>query len=403
MEQPTHALATLTSEPLTFRVKRQAQESFVAPTVLEAANNGTGPLDPINALRGATVRVRYDGMQTTDILIVDWNGGAMDANWQSAQAAGSVFGYVDFLVPVSVAAASQGKSVTIVYAVVRNGQPRSSLPLELAVGELAVGELSAPTVPEAPDKTLDLATFTGDARVVAQPWPLIAQGQRYWIKVSGELENGNAYFFYVAQNLSVTANEEKAGLDQPLLRAELEKFKNGTNLEIELSVAFDSSTPRRFPNLNIMLFNAVVTPVGENFKSFRSQVLVVGQTLTSVTGITITPEAVGCKGGSCTTLWPVPDYPLYVVDGSIIRFNGVNRARMLTVGYSNISTVGHFVELFGDSGRIGHLILPLADSNTARVDIPSTNNAPILYARIHCVREEAYTDKGFIVHYLIWG
>ncbi|MEA5670552.1 hypothetical protein VA602_04300 [Pseudomonas sp. MH2] len=400
MEQPTHTLAASTSEPLTFRVTRQAQESFIAPTVLEAANNGTGPLDPIDALRGATVRVRYDGMQTTDILVVDWDGGATAANWQSAQEAGSVVGYVDFLVPVSVVAASQGKSVTIVYVVLRNGQPRSSQPLELAVGELAVGELNEPTVPEAPDKTLDLAAFAGDARVVVQPWPLIAQGQRYWIKVSGELENGSAYFFYVAQNLPVTEDEEKAGLDKPLLRAELEKFKDGANLEIELSVAFDHLTPRQFPNLTIVLLKAIT--VMEDFRSFSAQQLVVGNPLTSVTGVIITPEIVTCKRDKCTALWIDSSAPLHMADGSIIKFTAGNRARTLTVGYHYLHTVGHYVELFGASGRMVSYTLPASGYATVEVDIHSTNNAPILFVRVRSVREAGEDDTGFLIDYLIW-
>jgi hypothetical protein len=72
--------------------------------VLEAPND---TLDPIDARNGATVRVQYEGMQTTDILAVAWTGSSQADTWERAKF-GSAFGHVDFAVPVSVVAASQG-------------------------------------------------------------------------------------------------------------------------------------------------------------------------------------------------------------------------------------------------------------------------------------------------------
>ncbi|QXI36894.1 hypothetical protein [Pseudomonas xantholysinigenes] len=247
MEHPAHTLATLkvasTSKPLTFQVKRQAQEHFVAPTVLEAANNGNGPLDPSKATSGATVRVKYDPMQTSDTLVVTWSGVNQADSWKSKSENGSTSGHVDFTVPVSVVAASQGKTIEVAYAVVRNGQPSQSLPLALKVGELPLTELPKPMVPEADQQTyvLDLNSFEGDAKVTVIPWKLMAEKQRYWIKVKGTLENDLTHEFEVASAKSVTSTMVSRGLDELLTRLQLEKLKHDSPLDISVKVTFDGS------------------------------------------------------------------------------------------------------------------------------------------------------------------
>ncbi|MGH8440074.1 MAG: hypothetical protein ACRERW_13610, partial [Pseudomonas sp.] len=246
---------TATAQALSFLVKRQLAENLVEPTVREASG---GMLNPIQARNGATVRVAYSGMLANDVLTVDWQGEGGADSYQSAQQNGSTFGYVDFAIPVSVVAASQRKTITVRYAVIRGGNPGLlSKPLALVVGELSQGVLPTPVVPEANAGTLDLATFQGNATVNIQPWPLIATGQRYWIKVSGTLENGTAHNFYAAQSQIVSDSEVGAGLSRPLARSELNKLKGDSSLVIEVSVSFDGVTDqagaRAFPVLSLTL------------------------------------------------------------------------------------------------------------------------------------------------------
>jgi hypothetical protein len=262
MEHPTHTLATLkvasTSKPLTFQVKRQAQEHFVAPTALEAANNGNGPLDPIKATSGATVRVKYDGMLTSDTLVVTWNGVNQADSWKSESENGSTSGHVDFTVPVSVVAASQGKNIQVVYAVVRNGQPdKLSLPLELSVTVLSADQLTAPHVPQAKDGVLDLNTFDGDASITVfnangkYVWPLWDQGQTYWIVLEGIQQDGKNYKYYLANPEWLKEAEGTAGLNVKLPRMEFEKLKPDSTLTVTLKVGFAKgsleSEAREFP------------------------------------------------------------------------------------------------------------------------------------------------------------
>ncbi|MGH8437552.1 MAG: hypothetical protein ACRERW_00535 [Pseudomonas sp.] len=248
---------TATAQALVFLIKRQLAQNLVAPTVREASGN---TLNPIQARNGATVRVAYTGMLPGDILAVDWQGEGGADSYQSAQQNGSAFGYVDFDIPVSVVAASQGKTISVRYAVVRGGNPGLlSEPLALVVGELRQGDLPIPTVPEASAGTLDLTTFQGNARVNVQPWPLIAKGQRYWIVVRGTLVNGDSYDFYVAQNQLVDENHVSNGLSMTMLRSELEKLRSASPLSVEVKVAFDGgtneATARVFPTLALTLLN----------------------------------------------------------------------------------------------------------------------------------------------------
>jgi hypothetical protein len=222
---------------LNLPIRRKAPDNFVAPTVLEAVG---ATLDPYNALNGATVRVAYEGMLTTDKIGVAWINPATSQPYIDQQD-GSASGEVHFDIPVSVVAASQGQTIEVVYAVVRGGNPGvPSESLYLQVSELEQRYLPPPVVPEADaSDTLDLAAFEGDASVTVAAWPLIALGQRYWIKVSGTLNSSMPHSFYVARNRVPTASEVEAGLDKPMLRTELENLKDSTALTVEMKVAFD--------------------------------------------------------------------------------------------------------------------------------------------------------------------
>ena len=245
------------SRPLTFKVTRSAETDYPKPSVLQATDDR---LDPINTLNGATVRAQYPAMLPSDILAADWFGSTTASSWQSDQQPGNLFGYVDFQAPVSVVAASQGKTVTLRYAVVRSGQAaRLSLPLLLAVGTLAQTHLPAPVIPQAnaTTKVLDLNNFAGNAQVKVEPWPLIAVGQRVWARVDGTLENGSPHTFYLARGVEVIAEQVTAGLDLVLPRAQLENLRNGSELEVILNVGYDQdqdeSAARTFPGLQLKL------------------------------------------------------------------------------------------------------------------------------------------------------
>ncbi|MNJ39334.1 Bacterial Ig-like domain (group 2) [compost metagenome] len=199
-----------------------------------------GTLDPNNARSGATVRVAYVGMLATDILAVDWRGEGVADSHQTEQKNGSLFGYVDFDIPVSVVAASQGKTIRVLYAVIRGANPAVlSQPLELPVSVLGQQHLPVPVVPQASGGTLDLSRFAADASATVEAWPLIAREQRYWITATGTLENGSAYSFYVVRGAVIDDTQVRDGVHAALLRRELEQLRNDSEITITIQVAFD--------------------------------------------------------------------------------------------------------------------------------------------------------------------
>lgn len=225
------------SRPLSFQVQRQADEDFVPPSVTQASS---GTLDPINALSGATVEVRYKGMLKTDILAVAWTGRNDADSLITDQQPGSDDGPVNFPIPAAIVAASQGKTITVIYAVARNGQPgKPSQELALRVNALPPTELPKPNVPEAQAGVLDLNNFSGDASISVAPWHFIAAGQRYWISVDATLANGLPYSFYPARAVEVSPAQVGTGLSVPLLRSELEKLAPDSALTITAKVSFD--------------------------------------------------------------------------------------------------------------------------------------------------------------------
>ncbi|QXI36896.1 hypothetical protein [Pseudomonas xantholysinigenes] len=324
MEHPAHTLATLkvasTSKPLTFQVKRQAQEHFVAPTVLEAANNGNGPLDPSKATSGATVRVKYDPMQTSDTLVVTWSGVNQADSWKSKSENGSTSGHVDFTVPVSVVAASQGKTIEVAYAVVRNGQPNPSVPLKLLVSTLAQQELPTPEVPQAKDGVLDLTAFSGAATVkvlksTGSVWPLWAEKQTYWIVLEGTQTDGKEYTYYLANKEVLSEAQGRAGLNIELPRTQLERLKHNSTLTVTLKVGYD---PSGIEN------DARVFPVADYTVS---SVVKLCEDFTSAPIGSKFPDDVWTKIPSGTSIMPSPGSAPPYPDAQIVDYGGSSALR----------------------------------------------------------------------------
>ncbi|MGW7775660.1 hypothetical protein ACTWM0_22310 [Pseudomonas machongensis] len=284
-----------TSAPLTFKVSRPVQTEYPAPSVLEAVND---TLEPINARNGATVRVAYPGMLTSDTLAVAWLGSNQADSWESEQKPGSTFGRVDFSVPASVVAASQGTVVQVLYAVVQAGKAGvPSLPLALTVGELAQADLPMPAIPQAnpTTRTLDLSSFAGNASATVAAWPLIAAGQRFWVRIDGTLENGSAHRFHAASAQTVTEAQVGQGLDVAVLRTELEKLRHDSEVSVTVSVAFDGASnealAKVFPVATYTLEKlVVVTPTIDSVTDDKGKAVPRGGSTVSTT-LTLSGQA----------------------------------------------------------------------------------------------------------------
>ena len=177
-------------------------------------------------------------MLDSDILGINWNGDGDFPNLPGNQA----LGYVDFPIDVPRVAPTVGKTVDAFYSVGRNGGYDISLHLPLTVLDFLDPEVELPTpdVTELLAGVLDLTVFNGDAHVTVAAWPLINEGQLFWLQGVGILADGvTAYTIKLAERERVTKAESIAGVARTLARSELEKLAEGDTLDIYMKVAFD--------------------------------------------------------------------------------------------------------------------------------------------------------------------
>jgi hypothetical protein len=227
---------TQNSASTTYQIKAAIAATYPAPTVKDAPS---GVLDPMTALAGATMTVAYADMLLTDTIVPIWDGKNDVVAWQLGNASKSV----DFLIPINVVAASLGKTFGVSYGVLRGTEVLSSDELPLTVSPLPDSELgkSRPVVTEADQTTneLDLNSFVGVAHVVVPKWPLIAAGQTVWLTVTGP---DGVPTLKLLEAYPIIAVDESNGIMQDIVRAELEKFSNGSEMRVEFKVAFDGAT-----------------------------------------------------------------------------------------------------------------------------------------------------------------
>jgi hypothetical protein len=225
-------------------------------------------LNPIDAPNGATARVAYTPMLSTDNIMLVWDGN--DAMIGSQP--GSASGTVDFAIPAGVVAESLGKTVEFFYEIRRDGKVWPSKSLQLTVLPLDGADLAAstPAVDESSNGALDLNAFEGDAHVSVAKWPLAAVGQRVWLTVRGP--NG-VPTLKLLQAHPIDSTQANEGIHrQPISRADLERLKPGDQMRIEFRVAFDGGSGEQsavqFPVLALTI-NAGFTEIYERFHDYN--------------------------------------------------------------------------------------------------------------------------------------
>jgi len=210
----------------------EAELELKPPTVVQAPD---GTLNPMDAISGATVVVSYDDMQPTDTIGLSWNG--LD-NLVSTQP-GNAIGSVTFTVPASAVAAVIGKTIPVLYAVVRNGVAKPSWELPLTVETLADSVLEAPRILQATDDlNLDVSALTGDADLTVRPWPFIEVEQQISLRFEGTKEDGTAYNWAhpTWQDFPIGSAGEPT---TTVALGDLKALKDGSRLTLIFAVSFD--------------------------------------------------------------------------------------------------------------------------------------------------------------------
>ena len=129
--------------------------NYPLPLVVEAPS---GVLKPEDAENGATVRVTYV-MLDTDLIFLSWDG-RVDL---LAPKLGHSSGAVEFLVPSAAVDDARGKTIEVIYTVLRSGSAEPSIALDLVVD--IDRRYPQPLVVEADDGVLDPSNAVNGATV----------------------------------------------------------------------------------------------------------------------------------------------------------------------------------------------------------------------------------------------
>jgi hypothetical protein len=213
--------------------------NLVAPTL------SIYPLDYENT---ASVTVDYDGMNGTHRIHLQWiyPDGSMAT---IAAKDGLDGGRVDFAISQKILADSVGKTITLRYIAVINGDEVDSFVQTLTVQPLRESDLPRPLINGiAHNGTLDLNTFTGNATASLAKWRLSAQGQRVWLRCSSVGVDD----LPVLDGVAITSAEAANGLvNKAVLRSWLAALPDNRQITVTCNVSFDGSaveaTAQEFP------------------------------------------------------------------------------------------------------------------------------------------------------------
>jgi hypothetical protein len=235
------------------------QNTFPAPTVPEAP---TGTLNPTLGTSGIHVEVVYPGMTVSDIIGLSFNG-----NDRFEAQNGSMFGKVTFDVPMTDVATAIGKTVDVIYAVVRPAGTSISSALKLIVTPIPESQLAGPRIDPSDGGVIDVSALTVDADVSVAAWPLIATEQRIWLK----LEGSTVLDLPAWQGFPITSTGDQS-TKIPL--SYLKSLADGSSLKLVFEVSFDGGATRQafplttytikaLPELKSITIDKVTNSMGE--------------------------------------------------------------------------------------------------------------------------------------------
>jgi len=241
IKRPGDPEPTYLESPYTnIRVGPLTGDQLLRPRVTEADENDE--LDPMHALAGATVEVpAYLGMAIGDQIKVTWDGGPGPGT-VSIPVTVSMVGPLSVKVPAGAVAYSVGWYVLVSYEVIRASQSAviyspSRLILELGFYD---DELTVPRITQAPNGVLDLSTASDPVRMVIERWPLIAPGQRVWLRLEGIAADGTPMVVTIAHAVSLNDADVQGSLSFTCPKSEFARLRNGSRLKVVFKVAWDA-------------------------------------------------------------------------------------------------------------------------------------------------------------------
>ncbi|MBC3304372.1 hypothetical protein H0Z09_24865 [Pseudomonas sp. SWRI18] len=209
------------------------------PDLIESTlcSDGEHALNPTNSKNGGHVKAVYDGMTKGDIVCASVFGEGFAPVSLGCTTVQSEEPAALFDLPAWIIATFFKKSLKLIYSVQFGSHPPQTSP-ERVVKVLAP-QLTKPCIEQATGRTLDLKTFKDDATVMVPIWDYAAVGQCVWVWITGTLEDGTTYQFYILMDEPFTADWLANGIDATIPRAELQKLADCSDFKLHGAVSFD--------------------------------------------------------------------------------------------------------------------------------------------------------------------
>jgi hypothetical protein len=260
------------SETLTITITGSAASELKPPTLVGAGSE----IEPLAFPDGVTARVDYPDAQDGDQARLVVEGRPLLGSPVFAPIGFNKNKRANFLLKPAVLAANHGRTVKLYWELLRAGGSQPSVAADVIVQPIAHGhwQLPVPRIAQALGDTLDMGAFIGPAQAVCKPWAAMAAGQLRWFRLIGIDRSGSPYEILIANGAPVTAPEVLVGLDNTLPRAELERFKPGSAVTLELKVTFDGSNDESaavtYKTIDYKVFDSPATLL-EDFTSASPQ------------------------------------------------------------------------------------------------------------------------------------
>ncbi|WP_296246579.1 hypothetical protein [Pseudomonas sp. UBA4194] len=230
------------SQTVLVNVSNASSQPWPAPEVHDASGGPVNPWIPVRpgspGANSANFVLRDARLKINDVVAPFWRlpgGQDLAISWIRV----TVDGEAQAAIPVTVLAASVGKTVQVSYAVLRNNLPGpASAVLDLVVSPFPAGVLPAAKITKATEGnpgTLDVSALTADAEVKVAAWPLIHAAQHFWLEATGTLTAGGTTTLDLGSNEAVGG---VAGIQKTIALARLRELKDGSPLTLKLKVAF---------------------------------------------------------------------------------------------------------------------------------------------------------------------
>lgn len=214
--------------------------------IIEGASLLPDRLNPLAAVAGAWVIVKFMPMHATDQIDVDWltsDGiGSYTAQVQGNPGTNEVRAFI----PPEIVAKSirpGGNQISVQYRFLRGSFLYESQIVDLELQPLT--GLPTPTIDGIGDSmVLELSQLNEQARTRIAKWSFIARNQRMWMTYEGTYEDGTPYVENTYTANLVTETGELNGISPPTPVDKLRRLKDGSQLTIRFWVTLSESADK---------------------------------------------------------------------------------------------------------------------------------------------------------------